>query len=38
MDECEALDKSAIDPAFIERNKLTFDTERGAGLWLWKPV
>ena len=38
MDACEALDQSAIDPVFIEKNKLTFNTKRGGGLWLWKPV
>ena len=36
-DECHALDRSALDPAFQSRHADILSTPRGAGLWLWKP-
>ena len=37
LDQCLALDQSAIDSDFVQRNRRIFAEARGAGLWLWKP-
>jgi hypothetical protein len=37
VDECLALDMSDLDPEFRHQNSMSLQTQRGGGLWLWKP-
>jgi hypothetical protein len=37
VDECLTLDMSDLDPEFRHQNSMSFQTQRGGGLWLWKP-
>ena len=37
FDECYAFNRSFVDKEFLRKNHKIMDTDRGAGLWLWKP-